>query len=671
MRAEDSITVIPGVGVKTAALYEKLGIVTVSDLLNNYPRAYEKYEEPITIREAAERDFAAVRVVPVSAPVVVRSSRVPFVTVTLTDREGGRMSAMWFRADWIRGAVRTGEEIVLRGRLSARGSRRVLTQPKIFSVEAYEQKTKTLQPVYTLTPGITAQAIAKHIRLVFDAGVTLPETLPDDLRARYGLMEKNEALRQIHFPEDAECFPEARRRLVFEEFAGFLTSVRHMKEALAREKNHFALTPRPEIDRLLENLPYRLTGAQMRTWKEIEADLTGDGMMHRMVQGDVGSGKTIVAFLAMILSGLCHYQSVLMAPTEVLAAQHYRKLTKLLADSGLALSAVLLTGHLAPADKKKALERIRSHEVDLIVGTHAVFQNRVTYDDLALVVTDEQHRFGVKQRSRLTEKGRTPHVLVMSATPIPRSLALILYGDLDISLIDELPAGRTPIHSAVIPAKDRPKAWNFLRRQVEAGHQAYVICPMIEPSDDMPGTDVLSCAEKLAEFLQGSARVGVVHGKMPEPDKERAMEEFAAGRIQVLVSTTVIEVGVDVPNATMMIIEDAGRFGLAQLHQLRGRVGRGTAESYCVFIDTSGEEAAAKRLKIVADTRDGFAIASEDLKLRGPGDFFGERQSGDLEFRLADVYTDAAVLKQAAEAVDAAEAAGTPLAAAEQDFSEV
>lgn len=658
MQAGDSITAVRGVGARTAALYQKLGVYTVGDLLNDYPRAYERYEEPVTIREAAERDFAAVRVVPVSAPVLVRSGRIPFVTVRLTDREGGRMSAIWFRADWVRRSIRKGDDLVLRGRLTARGNTKVLTQPKIFTAEAYAEKTKTLQPVYALTPGITAQTIAKQIRQVLDEGVVLPETIPQPVREKYRLMGKNEAVRQIHFPEEADSFPEARRRLVFEEFWDFLTAVRRLKAELAREKNHFALVPRPETDRLIERLPYRLTGAQLRTWKEIEKDLTGPGMMHRMVQGDVGSGKTIVAFLAMILTGLCHYQSVLMAPTEVLAVQHYQKLEKLLADSGIALKTVLLTGSQTAEARRETLRQIRSHEADLIVGTHAVFQQKVEYDELALVITDEQHRFGVRQRDQLSGKGHTPHVLVMSATPIPRSLAMILYGDLDISLIDEMPAGRTPIHSAVISGKDRPKAWSFLKKQLAEGHQAYVICPMIEQSDEMPGQDVLSCSEKLAEYLQGGARVGVVHGRMPDADKEAAMARFAAGEIQVLVSTTVIEVGIDVPNATLIIIEDAGRFGLAQLHQLRGRVGRGRAESYCIFIDSSGNPETLKRLKIVADTRDGFEIAAQDLKMRGPGDFFGERQSGDLAFKLADVYADAETLRQAAEAVKDAEAGG-------------
>ena len=398
-----------------------------------------------------------------------------------------------------------------------------------------------------------------------------------------------------------------------------------------------------------------MTGAQLRTIEEITQDMTGDHMMSRLLQGDVGSGKTIVAFLSMYQAALCHYQSALMAPTEVLASQHYQGFTELSERYHLNLSIVLLTGSMRAGQKKEALRQIREHEADIVIGTHAVIQEKVEFDDLALVITDEQHRFGVAQRDALSKKGHTPHVLVMSATPIPRSLAMILYGDLDISIMDELPAKRLPIKNCVVNISYRPKAWDFIIKQVQAGHQAYVICPMVEESETSQGADVVSYTEQLREALPSYISIEYLHGKMKAKEKDDIMARFAKNETQVLVSTTVIEVVINVPNATVILIEDAQRFGLAQLHQLRGRVGRGDAQSYCIMIDTSGKEESAKRLEVLNHSNDGFAIANEDLKLRGPGDFFGIRQSGEIAFAVADIYQDAQLLKWAKEAADSAQ----------------
>lgn len=651
MQAEDSVLKIKGIGEKTAVLYGKLGIATVGDLLAFYPRSYERYEDPVTIREAERMDFAALRIVIVSVPSVRAVNRLQIVSATVADEEGGRLRVTWYQMPFLRSTLKPGARYILRGRLKADGKSRFLEQPQIFTLGAYEQKQASLQPVYSLTAGLTSQAISKAVDAAFESGVKLPETLPEELLSEYGLMERNEALRIMHFPKSMELFAKARRRLVFEEFFRFLLAVRNMKAGIEQEKNHFAIVERDEVRELTDRLPYRLTEAQKRTFEEISADMTGHHMMYRMIQGDVGSGKTIVAFLAMYQAALCHYQSVLMAPTEVLAVQHYRNFSGMIEQYGLKLRVCLLTGSLTAAQKREAYRMIREHEADLIVGTHALIQDKVEYDELALVITDEQHRFGVRQRELLSKKGHTPHVLVMSATPIPRSLAMILYGDLDISVMDELPANRLPIKNCVVDNQYRPNAWNFIRKQVAAGHQAYVICPMVEESENVSGEDVISYSRRLQEYFGSGIHVDYLHGKMKDDKKEAIMASFGKGEIQVLVATTVIEVGIDVPNATVIVIENAEKFGLAQLHQLRGRVGRGKWQSYCIMINTSRSDEAAKRLDILNHSNDGFQIASEDLKLRGPGDFFGVRQSGELAFALADVYTDAAILKEAAEAV--------------------
>ena len=417
-------------------------------------------------------------------------------------------------------------------------------------------------------------------------------------------------------------------------------------------KNHFTMKQQPAIDTFLQSLPYELTAAQMRVWNEIQKEMTGDYVMSRLVQGDVGSGKTIVAFLGLLLSGLNGYQGALMAPTEVLARQHYEKISGMLEHYGLPLKAELLTGSMTAKQKREAYVRIESGSSSIIIGTHALIQEKVNYRNLALVITDEQHRFGVRQREQLAGKGLTPHILVMSATPIPRTLGIILYGDLDISVINELPMNRLPIKNCVVDTGYRPKAYAFIRQQTELGRQCYVICPMVEESETMEAENVTDYTVALQEEMGEQIQVACLHGKMKQAQKDDIMDRFGRNEIQILVSTTVIEVGIDVPNATVMMIENAERFGLAQLHQLRGRVGRGKHQSYCIFMSASKSKETKKRLDILNHSNDGFKIASEDLRLRGPGDLFGIRQSGLMNFKLGDVYQDAKILQMANEAAD-------------------
>lgn len=648
----DSVMTVKGVGPKTAALMGKLGITTVGELLEYYPVSYDSYEVPVTVRQADFLDFAAVQGTIITSPSIRQMNRKQIVVSQIRDRNGDTLRVIWFHMPFLRGTMKPGMQFVLRGRLHGYGSARTMEHPQIFTLGAYDALIGSHQPIYALTAGLTSKTIGKAVSQVWESGIEIEESLSQDQRERWKLMNKKQAIQQIHFPQENAMLQEARKRLVFEEFYQFILGVRQMRQQLQMQKNIYAIIEQPQVWELVEKLPYRLTNAQRNAFSDICSDMVGAHRMNRLVQGDVGSGKTIVAFLALYQVALCRYQAAMMAPTEVLATQHYEALNKMIEQYELPIQAVLLTGSMTAAQKRAVYKQIESHEVDIIIGTHALFQEKVNYDELALVVTDEQHRFGVEQRKMLSEKGLAPHILVMSATPIPRTLAIIIYGDLDISVIDELPSNRLPIKNCAVDISYRPKAYEFLKKQVELGHQAYVICPMIEETEQMDAENVIEYTKKLRKELPANIVISYLHGKMKNQEKERIMKAFGENQIQILVSTTVIEVGIDVPNATVILIENAQQFGLAQLHQLRGRVGRGNAQSYCILMNTSGSKESRKRLDILNHSNDGFFIASEDLKLRGPGDFFGVRQSGMLQFKLADIYQDAEILKQASEAVE-------------------
>ena len=645
-----SLRTLKGVGEKTEKLFQKVGIYDTDDLLHYYPRNYDEYETPVDIAELKEGTVQAVSAA-VCSGVYVNSVRGrQIISVNIAD-QSGKFPVVWFNLPYLKKTLRKGSWFVFRGRIVRKQEKLEMEHPEIFTPSAYEEILHNLQPIYGLTAGLSNKTVVKMVTQLLEDLPMQSEYLPEELRERYGLADVNYALKTIHFPKNKEELLVSRKRLVFDEFLLFIISVRRMKEKAEETPNCFPVKETWLTEEVIERLPYSLTNAQLNAWHEIERDLAGRTMMSRLVQGDVGSGKTILAFLAMFLVADNGYQAALMAPTEVLARQHYEGFLKLMEEQGLSFPTILLTGSDTAKEKRIAYERIASGEASIIIGTHALIQEKVEYANLALVITDEQHRFGVKQREALTTRGNPPNVLVMSATPIPRTLAIILYGDLDISMIDELPAKRLPIKNCVVNTSYRPKAYSFIEKQVREGRQAYVICPMVEESEGMEAENVLDYTQKLKENLPSDIRIEYLHGKMKPKEKNRVMESFAAGEIQVLVSTTVVEVGVNVPNATVMMVENAERFGLAQLHQLRGRVGRGEYQSYCIFIQ-GNQDQISKRLEILNKSNDGFYIAGEDLKLRGPGDLFGIRQSGDMEFRIGDIYNDSAILKEASGAAE-------------------
>ncbi len=640
---------LKGVGEKTEKLFQKIGITTTDDLLHYYPRNYDAYEEPEEIGSLKENTVAAIRATITTGVYVNKIRNLQVISITVADTTG-RLAVAWFNAPYLKNTLKKGSCFILRGKVSRKKGRLEMEHPEIFTPAAYEEVLHSMQPIYGLTAGLTNKLIIKLMHQILEEQNLQTEFLPDEIKEYYHLADDNYALSAIHFPANMQELLVARKRLVFDEFLLFILAVQILKGKTEEAPNAFPMKPVWTTEQIMENLPYKLTRAQLNAWHEIERDLCSHTLMSRLVQGDVGSGKTILAFLAMVLTVENGYQAALMVPTEVLANQHFEAFTKLMEEQGItSCHPVLLTGSTTLKEKRRIYGEIASGEANVIIGTHALIQEKVVYENLGLVITDEQHRFGVKQREALTTRGNAPHVLVMSATPIPRTLAIIVYGDLDISIIDELPAMRLPIKNCVVGTSYRPKAYSFIEKQIRQGRQAYIICPMVEESEGADGENVTDYTQRIREIFPSDITIGMLHGKMKPKEKNQIMEQFASGEIQVLVSTTVVEVGVNVPNATVMMVENAERFGLAQLHQLRGRVGRGEYQSYCIFMQGNEQEETSKRLEILNKSNDGFFIAGEDLKLRGPGDLFGIRQSGQLEFRIGDIYQDADVLKAASD----------------------
>lgn len=652
MYLNDPITALKGVGDKTAALYHKLDIFTVDDLIRHYPRDYEEWRDIVKIGELRANQVHAVHAMVISAPQTVHIRKNMTITTLRVRDDSGACDITYFNMPYIKNNILPGKKYIFRGRVMLKNNRMTIDQPKIVSPHEFAQNVNRLSPIYPTTKGLTIAAITKAVRAAISVLDPVVDYIPESMRMEYGLPDLITARSGIHFPADREMMLACRKRIVFEEFLFFIVSVMILKDMAAQEINDAPMMRIDACQDLIDRLPYELTNAQKRVWAQIETDLCSTHLMNRLIQGDVGSGKTIVAILAMFMCVMNHHQAAFMAPTEVLAKQHFESIMKLTAEYGLPFKPVLLTGSLTAKEKRRAKESIILGTGNVIVGTQALLQDDVDFYDLRLVITDEQHRFGVKQRETLAQKGIQPHILVMSATPIPRTLALILYGDLDISVMDELPADRLPVRNCVVNTDYRKKAYEFIAKEVAGGRQAYVICPMVEANEEIMGDqpvleNVIEYTAKLKKALPDTVRVEYLHGQMNPKAKNYVMEEYAAHHIDVLVSTTVIEVGINVPNATVMLVENAERFGLAQLHQLRGRVGRGAEQSYCIFITTSSQNDTMERLQVLNKSNDGFFISSEDMRLRGPGDLFGIRQSGQFEFQLGDIYQDAAILQDA------------------------
>lgn len=646
---QDKVTSLRGVGEKTKNLLKKLDIETIEDLLRHYPLRYEKMEEPVFFhptQPGEEISVYAQIVKPLNNRIFGKKK---VTTAVLEDQTGKKVNVIWYNAVYLAMTLKLFTRHIFVGKVIEKNGVLEMEHPNIYEVDEYEKLCLHLQSVYPLTKGITSGAMAKFVAAALGQSEDMNEFLPEAIRQKFLLCDLRKAVEKIHFPRDFSEVVMARKRLAFDEFFLFLYLTKF--EAKSRKHLHsLYCIKRCSMQPFFEALPFVLTSSQKEAMEAILADMASNQVMNRLVQGDVGSGKTVIAFAALYAVIQQGYQGALMVPTEVLAKQHLLAFEKLFSHIDGNYRVALLTGSMTKKQREEAYKKIKSHEIDVVIGTHALLQDGVEFDKLALVIADEQHRFGVMQRQNLAQKGAQPHILVMSATPIPRTLAVILYGDLDVTQIFVKPQGRLPIKNVVIEPKDRKKAYAHIAKEVQKGHQAYVICPMVEEGEESSLENVMNYGAKLKTYFNNRYFIEILHGKMQQKEKDDIMERFTHGKIDILVSTTVIEVGVDVPKATVMMIENAERFGLASLHQLRGRVGRSDLQSYCIFVRTSEKENAKKRLDVVGNSNDGFFIASEDLRLRGPGELFGIAQSGEFVFGIADIYSDAAELAMAQQA---------------------
>ena len=632
---------LKGVGPKTAERFEKLGILTLSDLLCHYPRRYLDFSKPYSIAEAPADTECVVKAEVFAKPggrILPGGRRMERITA---GDDVSSLEITWFNNPYSAQKLELGQEYYFQGIVTGGMLRRQMVNPQV-RTDA-QVKSSPFEAVYPQTEGLTSSAIAKCVRQLLTHAELLPDPLPSEMLKKYRLLSKADAVRAIHCPATEEEAFAARRRLIYEELLV-------LQLGIGRMKNHGAAStgaPMKKADAspFWESLPFSPTGAQRRAVEEILTDMSGETSMNRLLQGDVGSGKTLVAAAAIWACIRAGYQAALLAPTEILASQHAENLNRLLSPFGM--RAALLTGGMKAAARRTTLAAIRDDEADLIVGTHAILSEGVEFARLGLAVVDEQHRFGVRQRGLLAEKAANPHLLVMSATPIPRTLGLLMYGDLDISILDELPPGRKPVKTRCITGKKRADLYGFLDREIDSGRQVYIVCPAIEDAGGSGLNAVKSYYEDIAKTYLPDRRVGLMHGKLKPKEKAEVMDDFKSGRLDALVSTTVIEVGVDVPNATVMVIENAERYGLSALHQLRGRVGRGAAESWCFLVSDNASESVQKRLKFLCSTSDGFAVAQYDLETRGPGDFFGSRQHGLPTLQIADLMNDTRTLHAA------------------------
>ncbi|MGB9779245.1 ATP-dependent DNA helicase RecG [Caldanaerobacter sp.] len=649
MSIDLDIQYVKGVGPKRAKLFRKLGITTVKDLIFYFPRDYEDRSRILRIEDLEVGEKQTFKAYVAGNAREIRTSRVIITKVPVKDGTGA-VELVWYNQPYMKNNFKVGEEYIINGKLQFKYGQLVVENPVLEkSEEDLNLNTGRIVPIYSLTEGLTQNIVRKAVFNVLGEYLDEIEDFFDRefLQAK-GLMDLKEALLNIHFPKNEEKLLKAKYRLKYQELFLLQLALFLVKKSVKEKKG--IRFRKVDITPFSSNLPFKLTPAQIKVLKEIVIDMASDKVMNRLVQGDVGAGKTVVAAFAMYIAAKNGYQVAMMAPTEILAKQHYKTLEEIFKGTDIRIG--LLSGSLSPSLRKEVLEKIKEGEYDVVVGTHALIEEDVTFKKLGLCITDEQHRFGVRQRALLAQKGENPDVLVMTATPIPRTLALILYGDLDISIIDQLPPGRKKVKTYIIPSYMRRKAYEFAMKEVKKGRQVYVVCPLIEESDKIKAVSAEIVYKEIYQDAFREAKVGLLHGKMSDSEKERIMEAFVKGEIDILVSTTVIEVGVNVPNATVMIVENADRFGLAQLHQLRGRVGRSEYQSYCILINYSSSELSKKRLEVLAKTSDGFKIAEKDLEIRGPGEFLGEKQHGLPELKIANLFEDIDILKKVQKDVE-------------------
>lgn len=647
MQLTDSISVIKGVGDKVAAKFNKMGIFNIAQLVEHFPREYEDRRQLALIKDCLVDEANNILGKVCSKPQVTKKGNKIIVSFRVKD-ETGSLIITFFGQPYMKNNFKLGESYLFYGKVKHKYGYYEMDSPEYQKVVDPEHlgTVAKITPIYPATQKLSQKVIRQLLATCLEEILPqIKDYLPESIKKQYHLIDKQEALRGIHFPKDNNHFFEARKRLVFEELFLLQLSLYQLKADFAKKLLGVQHQVTQELKDFMATLPFELTGAQKRVMKEIVKDMKSTYAMNRLVQGDVGSGKTVIAAIALFIAVKDGYQGALMAPTEVLVIQHYEFIKKMMIPFGIKVA--LLTGSTTAKQKRELLQALKEKQIDILVGTHALIEDNVEIPDLGLVITDEQHRFGVRQRLKLAEKGHMPDVMVMTATPIPRTLALILYGDMDISMIDELPPGRQPIKTNAVSSDYHPRIYRFIEKQIHEGRQCYIICPMVEENEKVGELkNVIDYTEYLKTQEFPHIPIAYLHGKMKPKEKNKIMADFAENKTKILVSTTVIEVGVNVPNATLMVIENAERFGLSQLHQLRGRVGRGAYQSYCVLVSDSKNKVTQKRLKIMEESTDGFVIADTDLKLRGPGEFFGTKQHGLPEMKIANLYTDANVLKE-------------------------
>lgn len=645
---EQDISKLKGIGPKTKKIFEKLGIYKIEDLISHYPLRYIKFEKERYISQCKlENDKQAIICGQIIKPFLNKFTKKLKITSTILMDSTDNIEVEWYNSTYISNSLKLYEKYIFVGNIVNKRGVFILEHPKVYIIKDYYKIINTLQAIYPLTKGISNNMLSKNINIAIDSleEDDVYEYLPAYIIKKYNLFSYKKAIKAIHFPESYEEIEKARERIVFDELFQFLYNIKLLRDEHIRLKSKYLIKFTDSEYKELENiLGFKLSESQKSVINTLLFDMNSGNVMNRLIQGDVGCGKTIISVFAMYACYKNNYQSLIMVPTEVLARQHYENLNKLFSRLEKPPRLALLTGSMTKKQHLDVYKGLETAQIDIVIGTHALITKESKYKNLALVIIDEQHRFGVKQRQDLSLKGDYPHVIVMSATPIPRTLGIIIYGDMDISIVDTKPVGRIPIKNAIIKKDDRFKAYKHILKELEKGHQAYVICSMVEESENIKACDVISYTDILRTYFPDKYKIEFLHGKLKDKRKNEIMQEFSEGRIDILVSTTVIEVGVDVKNASVILIEDAQRFGLAALHQLRGRVGRSNIQAYCIFVLTSDSDNAKKRLDIVGNSNDGFYIANEDMKLRGAGELFGMAQSGEFDFGLADIYNDSKML---------------------------